>query len=76
MLLHVCCQKAVLMLALIGSFLSVVPANAGGLAVGIMPDLSIPARPVLEVKSKKICNLCNDKGYCLDFANRSSLRAK
>lgn len=21
---------------------------------------------------KKVCNLCNDKGYCLDFANRSS----
>jgi hypothetical protein len=25
---------------------------------------------------KKVCNLCNDKGYCLDFANRSACEQK
>jgi hypothetical protein len=71
-LAHVHRKKAVLILGLIASVVTPVSASGGGMTVGIFSDLRIPARPVLEVKSKKVCNLCNDKGYCLDFANRSS----
>jgi hypothetical protein len=63
---------AVLILAAIGPVCIAAPSIAGGVTVGVIPNTAIAGRPVLEVKSKKVCNLCNDKGYCLDFANRSS----
>jgi hypothetical protein len=68
----VCHKQAVVFLALIGSFFGAVSTNAAGVTVGVSHDLSSGGRPVVEVKSKKVCNLCNDKGYCLDFANRSN----
>ena len=68
---QVCRREAVLILGLIGSLVTPVSASGGGVTVGIFPDLWVPARPVLEVKSKKVCDLCNDKGYCIGFANRS-----
>ena len=69
---HVRRKKAVLILGLIGLLATSVSASGGGVTIAKFPDLWVPARPVLEVKSKKICNLCNDKGYCLDFANHSA----
>ena len=68
---HVRRKNAVLILGLVGSLVTPVSAIGGGVTVGIFPDLRVPARPVLEVKSKKVCDLCHDKGVCIGFANLS-----
>jgi hypothetical protein len=69
---HVRRKKAILILGLIGLLATSFSASGGGVTIVKFPDLWVPARAVLQVKSKKVCNLCNDKGYCLDFANRSA----
>jgi hypothetical protein len=72
-----------LTIALIGSYLLVAFSSAGlaGPAeYGALPHnlQKLVGNPVLQIKTKHgggCCQLCNDKGYCLDFEDRGSCEA-